>query len=145
MLLRCESREPPRSLVGQKLTRRRGSGMSALPMKADVDSDIALGRKLVFVLSDHLSEPKAFFGDLVSRFRISQRLPQYLANFGIGTLVKHQLLYPPIGRFGGIDQIFRRAGERMGTGEFLQLASGFADHTQHLAVERDLEDASREG
>jgi|HubBroStandDraft_4_1064222.scaffolds.fasta_scaffold746554_1 hypothetical protein len=48
--------------------------VSALPLKADVDSDIALGRKLVFVLSCRLSEPKALFGDLVSRFRRSYHL-----------------------------------------------------------------------
>ena len=33
----------------------------------------------------------------------------------------------------------------MGAGEFLEIAARLADHAQHLALERDFEDATREG
>ena len=56
-----------------------------------------------------------------SQHRKAMQLPMKPQALFSGT--KDQLLHPPIGGFSGIDQIFRRAGERMRAGELLQLAS----------------------
>src|SRR4030095_9301465 len=59
--------------------------------------------------------------------------------------LQQQLLHPPVGGLGRIDLIPRRAGELVRARELLQVTSRLADHAQHLALERDLEDAPREG
>src|SRR5262245_31168444 len=62
-----------------------------------------------------------------------------------GSRLQQQLLHPPVGGLGCIDLVLRGTGELMRAGEFLQVASGLADGAEHLALERDLEDAPREG
>ena len=55
--------------------------------------------------------------------------------------MKEQLLHAPIGGFRGVDLVFRRTRQGMGAGELLEIAPRLADDAQHLAVERNLEDA----
>src|SRR5260370_16004329 len=54
--------------------------------------------------------------------------------------MQQHLLYAPIGGFGHVDFVLRRARERMGAGELLEVASRAADHAKHLAIEGQLED-----
>ena len=59
--------------------------------------------------------------------------------------MQNQFLHAPIRRLSGVDFVFRRAGQRLRARELLQVASGAADDSKHLAVERQLEDPPREG
>src|SRR5262245_58911375 len=71
--------------------------------------------------------------------------PLYRKPSALNSRLQQQLLHPPVGGLGRIDLILRRAGELMRAGELLQVASRLADHAQHLALERDLEDPPRKG
>src|SRR5438552_6597547 len=59
--------------------------------------------------------------------------------------LEQQLLHAPVRGFGDVDFILRRAGELVTAGKFLEVASRPADHAQHLALERQLEDAAGDG
>src|SRR5438552_18781742 len=59
--------------------------------------------------------------------------------------LEQQLLHAPVRGLGDVDFILRRAGELVAAGKFLEVASRPADHAQHLALERQLEDAAGEG
>ena len=59
--------------------------------------------------------------------------------------MKDQLLDAPIGSLRGVHFVFRGASELVGSRELLKLAPRAADHPQHLAIERNLEDSAGEG
>ena len=59
------------------------------------------------------------------------------------SLMQNQFLHAPIGGFGGVDFVLRRASKPMRAGELLELAPGAADDAEHFAVERNFEDAAR--
>src|SRR5262249_19781764 len=59
--------------------------------------------------------------------------------------VQHQLLHAPVEQLRDIEQILRRAGDFVNPSELLKLFARFAEHAEHLAVERQLVDPAREG
>ena len=58
--------------------------------------------------------------------------------------MKDQLLNAPIGAFSGVHLGLRGAGKRVRAGELLELTSGAPDDPEHFALQRHLEDPSRE-
>ena len=56
--------------------------------------------------------------------------------------MKDQLLHAPIGCFRGVHFVIRGAGELVRAGKLLQLATGTANDSEHLTVERNFEDSS---
>jgi len=59
--------------------------------------------------------------------------------------MQDQLLDAPIEDFGREYHVFGRAGHLVDPAELLELLAGFAEHTEHLAVERELVNPSRMG
>ena len=51
--------------------------------------------------------------------------------------MQDQLLDAPIEDFGREYHVFGRAGLLVDPAELLELLAGFAEHTEHLAVERE--------
>src|SRR5205085_4965675 len=75
---------------------------------------------------------------IISEVRMTVRQRARLAS------MQRQLLHSPVEKLRDIDLFLARTGDLVDPAELLRLLARFAQHTEHLAVERELVDAARE-
>src|SRR5579862_3169109 len=64
---------------------------------------------------------------------------------GLCLRMKDQFLHSPVGGLRRVHLVFRRAGQLVSAGKLPKVASGASNDPEHLAFQRDLEDAAGEG